>query len=250
MESAVYFTYTWFTAGLCRSTTTSRQAVAQCISGCMKAKHIPANGFKASLSAEHVLWISLRTGLITPYQITCKTGLNMTSVKYRKLLRMSWPKMWKRMKRTASLKQMMKVDVMTLKMVNISRKKAWIHSWLLKREMLVCVFLAYDRADSRFAPSQWETALLRNDVSHWLGASLESALIWSWWFSTWLLWLNCVSTGVYSFALSHWYFSKIFHSWVEEPWSVLFVCLSPLTTKLQLCVERTFVLYLELFCAI
>ena len=32
-------------------------------------------------------------------------------------------------------------------------------------------------ADSRFAPSQWETALLCNDVSHWLGASLESALI-------------------------------------------------------------------------
>ena len=32
------------------------------------------------------------------------------------------------------------------------------------------------RADSRFAPSQWETALLCNDVSHWLGASLESAL--------------------------------------------------------------------------
>ena len=30
-------------------------------------------------------------------------------------------------------------------------------------------------ADSRFAPSQWETALLCNDVSHWLGASLESA---------------------------------------------------------------------------
>ena len=34
------------------------------------------------------------------------------------------------------------------------------------------------RADSRFAPSQWETALLCNDVSHWLGASLESALSW------------------------------------------------------------------------
>ena len=30
---------------------------------------------------------------------------------------------------------------------------------------------------SRFAPSQWETALLCNDVSHWLGASLESALM-------------------------------------------------------------------------
>ena len=33
------------------------------------------------------------------------------------------------------------------------------------------------RADSRFAPSQWETALLCNDISHWLGASLESALL-------------------------------------------------------------------------
>ena len=32
------------------------------------------------------------------------------------------------------------------------------------------------RADSRFAPSQWETALLCNDVSHWMGTSLESAL--------------------------------------------------------------------------
>ena len=32
------------------------------------------------------------------------------------------------------------------------------------------------RADSIFAPSQWETALLCNDVSYWLGASLESAL--------------------------------------------------------------------------
>ena len=32
------------------------------------------------------------------------------------------------------------------------------------------------RADSMFAPSQWETALLCNDVSHWLGANIESAL--------------------------------------------------------------------------
>ena len=32
------------------------------------------------------------------------------------------------------------------------------------------------RADYRFAPSQWETALLWN-VSYWLGANLESALL-------------------------------------------------------------------------
>ena len=32
------------------------------------------------------------------------------------------------------------------------------------------------RADFRFLPSQWEMALLCYDTSHWLGASLESAL--------------------------------------------------------------------------
>ena len=37
------------------------------------------------------------------------------------------------------------------------------------------------RADSKFAPSQWETALLCNDVSHWLGASLESRFTPSQW---------------------------------------------------------------------
>ena len=34
----------------------------------------------------------------------------------------------------------------------------------------------FHRADPRFAPSQWETALLCNDVSHWLGANLGSAI--------------------------------------------------------------------------
>ena len=33
------------------------------------------------------------------------------------------------------------------------------------------------RADSRIAPSQWEMSLQGNAVSHWLGANLESALI-------------------------------------------------------------------------
>ena len=33
------------------------------------------------------------------------------------------------------------------------------------------------RADSRLAPSQWETSLQSNAVSHWLGANLESSLI-------------------------------------------------------------------------
>ena len=32
------------------------------------------------------------------------------------------------------------------------------------------------KANFKFAPIQWETALLCNDVSHWQGASLESAM--------------------------------------------------------------------------
>ena len=38
-------------------------------------------------------------------------------------------------------------------------------------------FVNIFRADSRFAPSQWEMVLLCNDIFYWLCASLESALI-------------------------------------------------------------------------
>ena len=37
-------------------------------------------------------------------------------------------------------------------------------------------YLSFTVKCSRFAPSQWETALRCNDVSHWPGGSLESAL--------------------------------------------------------------------------
>ena len=40
----------------------------------------------------------------------------------------------------------------------------------------IIAYIYIIRADSSFAPSQWETALYCNDVSYWLGASLESAL--------------------------------------------------------------------------
>ena len=42
----------------------------------------------------------------------------------------------------------------------------------------------YIRADSRFAPSQWETSLQSNAVSHWLGADPESALYMIYWIWT------------------------------------------------------------------
>ena len=38
----------------------------------------------------------------------------------------------------------------------------------------------YLRDDSRFEPSQWETALFCNNISHWPGASLESSLCFVW----------------------------------------------------------------------
>ena len=41
--------------------------------------------------------------------------------------------------------------------------------------VVLCIYII--RANSRFAPSQWEMALLCNDVSHWLGANLQSTLI-------------------------------------------------------------------------
>ena len=41
------------------------------------------------------------------------------------------------------------------------------------------------RAASRLAPSQWETSLHRNGFSHWLGANLQSALIYCQYYTCW-----------------------------------------------------------------
>ena len=71
---------------------------------------------------------------------------------------------------------------------NITRTPTWcsFDSWYVNCNSIlwkICIpaipFVTiwhHSRADSRFAPSQWETALLCNDVSHWWGAGLESAL--------------------------------------------------------------------------
>ena len=48
-------------------------------------------------------------------------------------------------------------------------------------------------ADSRFAPSQWETSLQSNAVSHWLGANLELALGYSFTFQS-IFWENTLSS--------------------------------------------------------
>ena len=50
----------------------------------------------------------------------------------------------------------------------------WPQTWWWRAMETLSSLLS---ADSRFAPSQWETALLCNDVSRWLGASLESTML-------------------------------------------------------------------------
>ena len=63
------------------------------------------------------------------------------------------------------------------------------HFRVLHSDCLVGIGLSvgYGRDDSTFAPTQWETALLCNDVSQWLGASLESALYEAWRPNSWWL---------------------------------------------------------------
>ena len=48
--------------------------------------------------------------------------------------------------------------------------------WWLHEVYTIFCLLSKHRVDSRFAPSKWGMALLCNDVSHWLGTNLESAL--------------------------------------------------------------------------
>ena len=54
----------------------------------------------------------------------------------------------------------------------------WVHTqndpWCICSSMSLLEYVS--GADSRFAPTKWEAASLWNDASHWLGASLESAL--------------------------------------------------------------------------
>ena len=52
------------------------------------------------------------------------------------------------------------------------RRIGWTHVTDSVHEHMKCM------ADSRTVPSQWETPLQSNAVSHWLGANLESALKW------------------------------------------------------------------------
>ena len=70
----------------------------------------------------------------------------------------------------------------------------------LKSNTTWCPSINQCMADFRFAPSQWETSLQSNAVSHWLGANLDSALpvlsyhqmqCWlNFWYVLWYHWFH------------------------------------------------------------
>ena len=67
------------------------------------------------------------------------------------------------------------LTVVPIKVWKPRRQRNHVHS------SVICIqwdFNMVFRADSRFAPSQWETVLLSSNVFNWLGASLDSAWYW------------------------------------------------------------------------
>ena len=56
--------------------------------------------------------------------------------------------------------------------------------------------MTHIRANARSSPSQWETSLQSNAVSHWLGANLESALHTQIWVTKSRIELTCTNYGI------------------------------------------------------
>ena len=57
-------------------------------------------------------------------------------------------------------------------------QSGWLGGVFVEVSYVIIIIIGHPlgfRAESKFAPSQWETMLLCYDVSHWLGANLESA---------------------------------------------------------------------------
>ena len=76
------------------------------------------------------------------------------------------------------------IDILLMGAYKISHHKYSINSYSMKylwRHASLCWYIQWKQnhfasADSRLAPSQWETSLQSNTISYWLGASIESAL--------------------------------------------------------------------------
>ena len=69
-----------------------------------------------------------------------------------------------------------KCHLKIFKTTSLENWRACVHVNIFEREKQILRVIHNIRADSSLAPSQWETSLQSNIVSHWLGANLEWAL--------------------------------------------------------------------------
>ena len=77
------------------------------------------------------------------------------------------------------------------------------------------------RIDSRLAPSQWETSLQSNTVSHWLGANLESALVLMDEIHVWQIWWtkrNGNASGCHQPYAGWWYECRFGIMYTNDQW--------------------------------
>ena len=109
-------------------------------------------------------------------------------------------------------------------MVFILRRPLGMTTWLFHNRwwsrLKVVPREPFCMVDYRFAPSQWETALFCNDVSHWMGASLESALALGQRPSKSLAWQQAQDSWI-SQVVQQWCFRAALVSFFFHVWSPL-----------------------------
>ena len=103
----------------------------------------------------------------------------------------------------------------------------WVRVGMTIRHLGTVIF--WCRAEFRLAPSQWETSLQSNAISHWLGANLESSLLMAY-FKTAVIPV-CWQWSYCSLALRH-----LFYRWLSK------VCLA---SGKRCCILTVFSLWLR-----
>ena len=106
----------------------------------------------------------------------------------------------------------------------------------LDLDMVFLYSMQQYRVDSRFVPSQWETALLCNDVSHWLGTSLESA-------PHYVLYLQCkndsLNDRMTSICKENYSWMSWQHSYQDRTWTSNYIHVKPWDLNTHPCLSIT-----------
>ena len=117
----------------------------------------------------------------------------------------------------------------------------WKHSYETPQVLVLYIYrtqtwssLALYWAYPRLAPSQWETSLQRNAVSHWLGTTLDSVLLYMCYYLTVQIW--CIPRVVNVLFQYHVYKHKQNSNYKNFPFShkiLLSTWKPPVMTKLS-----------------